>query len=852
MTAKPQQMSESQEKSDDLIAELAKLMASNAQGGEPEAKPALKMQPLNEATAASPAPLRIPGMPNPAPAAAPAVAAPVAPVTAPAAAAPAPEVPKPAAAPTIRIPGMSQPVAAAAAEPTIVPPAPSAVAAPQAESKPALGGQFDFGRPPGVAPVIAPEPLNNWQSREVPKPALQPAPTASEPVLSVPLKSAPVAPAPAVEPRPVPTAPAAEAKPAPSFRPVPMGHAEPGVTPAPLAAAPAPVVSAPSMPANAPAGDGFDFDFGFGNEPPASSGGDGDKPVHDPIADLIAAELDAPMREDEPPAAAPAPVAAPKPAPIQPAPTQAAPVQAAPVRSFSNPGQAPVLVAKPTGSRPAPPPAPRPALQAQPQRAEADRFAVAPVFGLPGRSAPAPAPRAEPDPMDEIESLIGEAVRVELSPPERTPTVTLAPPPPPAVPVVPPLNTGFAPRRTELKDREPTMRSAEDAILAAAAATGARVDHVNHLDAEDRRPVKRMKVKPPKSRGFSNGARQYIGMAVAGTLLLAAGLGLYWVLGMGRTDPATAPVLTAEAGSAKQPAPVVASSETAAPAATGLFNQIEGRTTPEPNETLVSRDETEGAAPTEVARVVGAEPEDTEGGLANRKVRTVTVRPDGTIVPGDEAVAGNEVLPVARPTVPEIPGAEAQPSELLASVETPEVQPDAIAAAIAGETPVTAVVDPNAVTALVSAAPEPTAAASLPATIDPTRVAPAPMPRPSDRSTMVGGANRAVDLTAAIEETPATPSAAAPAPTASSGGPSGPYVQIAAQRSEAEAQASLRTAQSRFGSLWGNAQPYIQRADLGQKGIYYRVRVPASSVDEASSICSTIKANGGDCMASGG
>ena len=43
-------MSESQEKSDDLIAELAKLMATNAQGGEPEAKPAIKMQPLSEAT----------------------------------------------------------------------------------------------------------------------------------------------------------------------------------------------------------------------------------------------------------------------------------------------------------------------------------------------------------------------------------------------------------------------------------------------------------------------------------------------------------------------------------------------------------------------------------------------------------------------------------------------------------------------------------------------------------------------------------------------------------------------------------------------------------------------------------
>jgi hypothetical protein len=206
---------------------------------------------------------------------------------------------------------------------------------------------------------------------------------------------------------------------------------------------------------------------------------------------------------------------------------------------------------------------------------------------------------------------------------------------------------------------------------------------------------------------------------------------------------------------------------------------------------------------------------------------------------------------VARPTVPALPGGEAQPSELLASVESGDVQPDAIAAAIAGETPVTAEVDPNAVTALV-ATDQPSAAASMPASIDPTRVAPAPMARPSDRSTMVGGANRAVDLTAAIEETPATPVAAAPAPAASSGGQSGPYVQIAAQRSEAEAQASLRNAQSRFGSLFGGSTPYIQRADLGQKGIYYRVRIPASSLQEASSICSSIKANGGDCMASGG
>lgn len=823
-------MSDSQEKSDDLIAELAKLMASNAQGAEPEAKPALKMQPLSEATVVTaPAPIRIPGMQNvppAAPVAAPTVAAPVEPRS---------------AAPTIRIPGMSQPVAAAPA-PSAAPsmPPPPVAAAP----RPASNNQFDFGKPPGVAPVLAPEPMTNWQAREVPKPA--PQPQAPEPVLTVPLRSAPTEPR-IDAPRPMaPLRPALEPRPEAVTRPAPVSRPEPVAAAAPVAhEAAVPSFAAGPAPSNAPAGDGFDFDFGFGSDNPPGRSHD-EHPARDPIADLIAAELDAADVDEAPVVETPKP-APPQSAPIQPAPMAAVPVQPMPARSFGNPGAAPVLVARPTGSRPAPVPAPRPAPPAQPQmqRSEPDRFAVAPVFGLGSKpAAPSPAPRSEPDPMDEIENLIGEAVRVELSPAEKPPTVTLAPPPPPqAKPVVPPLNTAFAPRRAELKDRDPPMQSAEAAILAAAAATGARVDHI---DGDDRRPVKRMQVKPPKSRGLSGGARQYIGMAVAGTLLLAAGLGLYWVLNMGgRGDPSTAPVLTAEAGSAKQPAPVVASAETAAPAATGLFDQLDGKVTPDPSETLVSRDETEGAAPTEVARVVGSEADDTEGGLANRKVRTVTVRPDGTIVPGDEAVAGNEVLPVDRPSVPAIPGGELEPSELLASTGA---ESDAIAAAISGETPVTAAIDPNAVTALVATAPD---ATTTPGPIDPSVVAPTPMPRPSDRTAMVGGSNRAVDLAPAIEAVAPTPAADIAAPAASAGA-SGPYVQIAAQRSEGEAQSSLSNAQARYGSLFEGKTPYIQRADLGQKGIYYRVRIPASSLQEASSICSSIKANGGDCMASGG
>lgn len=819
-------MSDSQDKSDDLIAELAKLMASNAQGTDTEAKPTLKMPPLSAnapasqpgaATSAAPSPqpaaptpppIRIPGMAQPVPQPASPPPQPVASQPA----VPAAEAPRPA--PTIRIPGMSQPVPVAPA-----PAAPQPAAA-SPEQRPV---PFDFSHPPGVDPV--------------PQPAarIEPAP---EPVLSVPLRAAPV------EPR-------LEQQQAPAVSAAP--RVEPNFAPSPRPA------GSPEHPANAPAGDSFDFDFGFGAEPPVRAtaapavvparvepamGAEPQmrqeprseprlearpeprpdpkpEPAYDPIADLIAAELDD-AEEDAP---EPVPAASARPATPPPFVAPVRPPQPAPAPAGSTPlprpgADAPVLVAKPAGTRPATPPAPAPKPAAGP-----DRFAVAPVFGL-GKPA-APEPRREPDPMDEIESLIGEAVRVELNPPER-PAVQPAPSP---APVVPPLTTGFAPRRSELKDREPPMQSADEAILAAAAATGSRVDAV----ADDRRPAKRMKVKPPKSKP-SGGSRQYLGMAVAGTLLLAAGLGLYWVLGMGRIDSANAPVLTADSQPAKQPAPVTPVSETETAAATGLFDQMQGTVPENPEETLVPRDETAGATPTEIAAITPTGDAETEGGLANRKVRTVTVRPDGTIVSGDEAVAGNAVLPVDRPTVPEIPGAAIEPSDLLAQTpsEPEALNPDAIAAAISGEPTVTAEIDPN-----VSALAPSTTTTPLP--VDPSIVAPAPLPRPGDRTAMVGGSN-ARAAAPVVEATPVS---------ASSGSIAAAYVQLSSQRSEGEAQESLRQAQSRYGNLLQGNTLEIQRADLGQKGIYYRVRLPSGSLQEATSICASIKANGGDCFATG-
>ncbi len=101
-------MSDGQGKSDDLIAELAKLMASSAEEGEGDAKPAPRLV-SNPETAHQDAPrpaapsVRIPGMDAPASAAAPDVEAPVEKPVA---------TPPPAAPGVLRIPGMDQPVPA--------------------------------------------------------------------------------------------------------------------------------------------------------------------------------------------------------------------------------------------------------------------------------------------------------------------------------------------------------------------------------------------------------------------------------------------------------------------------------------------------------------------------------------------------------------------------------------------------------------------------------------------------------------------------------------------------------------------------------------------------------------------
>ncbi len=70
-------------------------------------------------------------------------------------------------------------------------------------------------------------------------------------------------------------------------------------------------------------------------------------------------------------------------------------------------------------------------------------------------------------------------------------------------------------------------------------------------------------------------------------------------------------------------------------------------------------------------------------------------------------------------------------------------------------------------------------------------------------------------------------------------------VQISARRTEQDALAAFSGLQAKYGGVLAGYRPLIQRADLGNKGIFYRLRVgPMKSKDGAVSVCSQLKSKG--------
>lgn len=710
-TAKPKHMAGQTDSADDLIAELARLMAEDAQVDKPKIAPAT--------------PVRIPGG------------------DVPVAVAPAKEAQ--AQSRPVRIPGDNAPPAREPRFEADHNPRPSST-----EPKTATPQRSELGFvPPFAAPRQA-----------------APAPVAGQGLN----------PEPAVAPKP----------PAQAIPIAVQDVAAPSATPAPE-----PVVEMPAL-------------------------------DQDSLADLIAAELSVAPEAEQTPQTTPDEPVVELDVTSEVAAAQQFPSE---VDSFGVP---PVFGLAPTAvSKPEPKPAPVENAVAEP---------IEPAVAFPEASpqpeafVPPPPHRVEnrPDPLEEIERLIGPAARVHQAPPPPSPALRS-------------LATPTLPREPEpvsaSKAQTGPLSSIEEAILAAAATSGAKVEWVEPAIAArlpDDEPVKKNRAPRGQVLGMT---RSLAGPVVATLLLAVAAVGLYTVLGLGSSTPdGPAPLVAADTTPTKEvpePAPDSAESNQSV-----VFNEIAGVNTGA-DEQIVSRDQADVEAVTQVASS-----DLNEEGLVNRKVRTVTVRPDGTIVSGGDSVAGSAMLPVDRPSVPDVPGADFSTPDLIANAATTPATalPETPQAAV---TPQVTPVQPGSTVSVVDLAGNPVSG----------KTAPVPLVRPSSFAPQaVSTTPAAQQLAPATQEPVATLPAATPAPSqpqtaavAPSGNSAPAYVQLSSQRSEEAARQSAQDIASRFGPLFGGANLEVQRVDLGERGIFYRVRVPADSIQSANAMCSSVKASGGDC-----
>ncbi|ARO29895.1 sporulation related domain-containing protein [Rhizobium sp. NXC14] len=254
--------------------------------------------------------------------------------------------------------------------------------------------------------------------------------------------------------------------------------------------------------------------------------------------------------------------------------------------------------------------------------------------------------------------------------------------------------------------------------------------------------------------------------------------------------------------------------------------------------------------------------------VSPRKVRTMIVKPDGTLV------AREESAPVDQPTPP------AQPMPSAQTPVTAQSAPSAPSAPIAPPVAGTAASFPASAeiasadarsAAPVQAAPaQPSPAASAdeqaanPAPVDaPVRpvktatiadTAPVPIARPAEQPVNVVGTvtDKGNVRTPAQQPKPtqvaaATPAAAQPQQAASAGGYG---LQIASLPSEDEANKSYANLSKKFAGVLGGRAHEIRRADIAGKGTFYRVRIPVGSKDEAAALCEKYRAAGGSCLIS--
>lgn len=442
-------------------------------------------------------------------------------------------------------------------------------------------------------------------------------------------------------------------------------------------------------------------------------------------------------------------------------------------------------------------------------------------------------------------------------------------------------------------------------------------DH-NFVDAHDDEPTFPPLSDEPPARRRRRSPVLWIGTTIVIVILIGL-VGYYATefFGSGLSD-APPPVVKAEDGPVKVEPPPSTAAETSDPSK--VFYDRVAETNKAENQTLDQpAGNAEGAAQqnrpgdAELPGVPSAQPQPAgqnagaPQAVVPRKVRTVVVRPDGTIItpdPTQAAEAAAEQAAQARDAaagqsapVPALsPQQETTAEDPLATMNyitpgkfvMPKPRPDNSRAALDGDGGAPAAGADSAPVQHAALSPPAddggTAAASGPgAGNEPGAAVTPPLAVAGNSGWQVNGAapqaeapQVAVPQVAAATEVQPAPEAAPPAPeaasvqeaasvpeTASVAAPANdavpsaaagdaadaPFgVQVASQKSHADAEKAFAALKRRFPAVLGNATPTIVTARLGDRGTFYRVRVGAPTAAAANTLCSRLKAAGGSCF----
>jgi hypothetical protein len=267
--------------------------------------------------------------------------------------------------------------------------------------------------------------------------------------------------------------------------------------------------------------------------------------------------------------------------------------------------------------------------------------------------------------------------------------------------------------------------------------------------------------------------------------------------------------------------------------------------------------------PSETAADSTAATDDADSGdaplaVAPRKVRTMIVKPDGTLVARDESAEPVEQA-VAQAPAPTGAGAgsaasfPASAEAASADISATPVQTTAVAPQSPAQQPSQSGLQQAAAADASSFEdqPVPPAAQTSPSAEKPADTAPIPSARPTEQKPAE---------VASAEPVAAQPQQAKPAEVAAvepaatqpqQAAPSGGYgMQIASLPSEAEANKTFASLSKKFASVLAGRSFEVRKAEIAGKGTFYRLRIPAGSKDEAAALCGQYRAAGGSCLIS--